>query len=80
MKRRYYMILASVPAVLTCGNVFASEASGTANSAVVTAMTSAANDMTATGLAIIPVALGVVTLSLVVTFGIRIFRKVTGGR
>ena len=56
--------------------VLASEASGTANSAVVTAMSSTANDMIATGTAILPVALGVVGLMLVVTFGIRIFKGV----
>lgn len=62
-------ILASVP-------VMASESTGTANSAVVSAMTSTANDMVATGNSIIPIALTVVGLALVVTFGIRIFRRV----
>lgn len=50
--------------------------SGTANSAVVTAMTSTANDMVATGNSIIPIALTVVGLALVVVFGIRIFKRV----
>lgn len=61
-------IIASVP-------VMAQE-TGTANSAVVSAMTSTANDMVATGNSIIPIALTVVGLALVVTFGIRIFRRV----
>lgn len=61
-------IIASVP-------VMAQE-SGTANTAVVSAMTSTANDMVATGNSIVPVALTVVGLALVVTFGIRIFRRI----
>lgn len=79
MKRRYYMLVASVPAVLSAHGVLAQE-SGTANSAVVSAMTTAANDMTATATSIIPVALGVLTLGLVVVFGIRMFKKVSGQR
>lgn len=49
---------------------------GTANQAVVTAMTGVAGDMTATGTAILPIALGVVGLAIVVVFGIKIFKKV----
>lgn len=56
--------------------VMASESSGTANSAVVSAMTTTANDMLATGNAIVPVALTVVGLALVVTFGVRLFRRI----
>lgn len=56
--------------------VFAESAGGTANSAVVSAMTSAAADMTATGTSLIPIALGVVTLILVVVFGIRFFKRI----
>ena len=51
-------------------------ASGSANQAVVTAMQGVAGDMTATGTAILPIALGVVGLAIVVVFGIRIFKKV----
>lgn len=67
----------SVPMTLavTSVPVFA-ETTGTANSAVVSAMTTTANDMVATGTAILPVALTVVGLALVVTFGIRIFKSV----
>lgn len=50
--------------------------SGSANEAVVSAMSSTAGDMIATGTAILPVALGVVGLILVVTFGIKIFKGV----
>lgn len=49
---------------------------GSANEAVVSAMSSTAGDMIATGTAILPVALGVVGLILVVTFGIKIFKGV----
>lgn len=58
-------------------SVFA-ESSGTANTAVVTAMTDVANDMTATASSIIPIALGVVGIAIVVVFGIKIFRKIIG--
>lgn len=61
---------------VTAMPVLASEAGGTANQAVVSAMTSVANDMTATGTALLPVALGVIGLILVVTFGIKIFKSV----
>ena len=62
--------LASIP-------VFAEE-SGTANAAVVSAMTTVADDMLATGNAIVPVALTVVGIALVVTFGVRIFKRIVG--
>lgn len=55
-----------------------SSSSGTANNAVVDALTTTANDMVATGTQILPVALIVVGLALVVTFGIKIFKKVSG--
>lgn len=64
-------LMASIPAL-------ASEpgTSGTANSAVVTALTGTANDMVATGTSLIPVALTVVGLSMAVIFGIRLFKKI----
>lgn len=68
------MILAITP-VLAAVPVMAQE-TGTANNAVVSAMTTTANDMMATGNAIVPVALTVVGLALVVTFGIRMFRRI----
>ena len=52
------------------------ESTGTANTQVVTAMTGLAQDMVATGNAIIPVALTVVGIAMVVLFGIRIFKSV----
>lgn len=66
-------LIASMPVLATEGG-----GSGTANSAVVTAMQTTANDMMATGSSIIPIALTVVGLALVVVFGIRIFKKVVG--
>lgn len=68
--------LASVPmSVMMTVTSFAQE-TGTANADVVTAVTTMANDMKATGNAIIPIALTVVGLTLVVTFGLRIFKKI----
>lgn len=49
---------------------------GTASSAVTGAMQTVANDMVATGNAIIPIALTVVGIAMVVVFGVRIFKKV----
>lgn len=69
--------LLSVPATLIASMpVLATESSGTANTAVVSAMQTTANDMLATGTSIIPIALTVVGLALVVVFGIRMFKKV----
>lgn len=39
-------------------------------------MTTVANDMIATGNAIIPIALTVVGIALVVVFGVKMFKKV----
>lgn len=75
MKKKI-MVGATVLSAISPIAVFAQEASGTANSAVVSAMTTTANDMLATGNSIVPVALTVVGLSLVVTFGVRLFRRV----
>ena len=70
-------ILYSVPiALLATAPVLASEPTGTANTAVTTAMTTVANDMIATGNAIVPVALTVVGISLVVRFGVKLFRGI----
>lgn len=66
-------LLASMPVLATEGS-----GSGTANSAVVSAMQTTANDMIATGTSILPIALSVLGLSLVVVFGIRLFNKVKG--
>lgn len=67
---------AAVATVASAAPVFAAE--GTADSNVVSAMTTLAADMVATGKAVIPVALTVVGIGLVVTFGIRIFRSIAG--
>lgn len=57
--------------------VVASEGAGTANQAVVGALTTTANDMVATGTSLIPVALTVVGLSMAVIFGIRLFKRIS---
>lgn len=75
MKSKKLEMVASGILAFAPATVFAQE-TGTANTAVVNAMTSTANDMLATGNSIIPVALTVVGLSLVVTFGVRLFRRV----
>lgn len=75
-KGRVMMAMLSVMAVMICSlNAFA-ESSGSANSAVTSAMTTVANDMVATGNSIIPIALTVVGLAIVVVFGIRMFKKI----
>lgn len=73
-------IIAALPISLMASLPVLASSTGTANADVVSAMTTTANDMVATGTAIIPVALTVIGLSMVVTFGIRIFSKVTGAR
>ena len=68
-------VCAAVP-VLASGN----ESSGTANSAVVSAFTGVAGDMTATATALLPIALGVVGLILVVRYGKKFFNTTSSGR
>lgn len=71
------MLMTALVCVMSALPVFAEgEGSGTANSAVTSAVTTMANDMIATGNAVVPIALGVVGIALVVVFGIRIFKKV----
>lgn len=70
------MLMTALCAVMTALPVFAEDGGGTANSAVTSAVTTMANDMIATGNAVVPIALGVVGIALVVVFGIRIFKKV----
>lgn len=69
-------LLSTTSAILFPVMAFAEQTGvGTANSDVVNAMTTVANDMKATGNAIIPIALGVVGISLVVVFGVRMFKR-----
>lgn len=69
-------VMFSLPiALMSALPVMAAETTGTANAAVVDAMQKTANDMLATGNAVVPIALTVVGLSLVITYGIRLFRK-----
>lgn len=75
MKKRFAITLTTIGTLIPTA-VFATEATGTANQAVVSHMTSVANDMVATGTSIIPVALTVVGLSLVVVYGIKMFKRI----
>jgi phage-related protein len=47
-------------------------------SSLVTSLTDVASNMGSTIVSVLPVALGVVGAVMVVTFGIKIFKKVTG--
>lgn len=70
------VIMSMLATMLVCVSAFAETTGGTANSAVTGAMQTVANDMVATGNAIIPIALTVVGIALVVVFGVRMFKKV----
>lgn len=78
MKKKLALVPMSVLAGMApTALVFAEESGGgTANTAVTNAMQTVAGDMIATGNAIIPIALTVVGISLVVIFGVRMFKKV----
>lgn len=74
-KKVMALLVSFALAVMGSLSVFA-ESAGSASTAVTGAMQTVANDMLATGNAIIPIALTVVGLALVVVFGVRIFKKV----
>lgn len=74
MKKK--MMLSIPVAFVSALPVLATE-SGTANQNVVSAFTTTANDMTATATALLPIALGVITLLLVVRYGIKFFKSVS---
>lgn len=75
-KKLSYLLVTGVGTIGSNALVLANESTGTANTAVTGAMQTVANDMIATGNAIVPVALTVVGISLVVIFGVRMFRKI----
>lgn len=75
MKKKLLLPGAAVSSFAAPVWVLAQE-TGTANTAVTNAMQTVANDMVATGNAVIPIALTVVGISLVVIFGVKMFRKV----
>lgn len=77
MKKKLLIASTIATSMLYPVTAFASEASGTANSAVVSAMQTTANDMIATGQAILPIALSVLGLILVVRYGKNLFRQVS---
>lgn len=74
-RKMYALLVGFVLSLAMCVAAFA-ESSGTANSAVTSAMTTVANDMIATGNSIIPIALTVVGIALVVVFGVRMFKRI----
>lgn len=74
-KKVVALFVAFALSIIGAFSVFA-ESVGTASSAVTSAMTTVANDMLATGNAIIPIALTVVGLAMVVVFGVRIFKRI----
>lgn len=76
MKKKLAVLGGTVASLGTNALVFAESTAGTANTDVVNAMTTVANDMKATGNSLIPIALGVVGLAIVVVFGIRIFKRI----
>lgn len=76
ISKRMFAVLMAVVASLATSVVAFAEGTGTANSAVTSAMTGVANDMTATATSLIPIALGVVGIVLVVIYGIKIFKKI----
>lgn len=76
ISKKFVCLMMCVFASLATSVVAFAESSGTANSAVTSAMTSVANDMTATATSLIPIALGVVGIVLVVIYGIKIFKKI----
>lgn len=71
-----YLLVAAPATCAASVPVLAESGSGTANTQVTSAMQTLANDMIATGNAIIPIALTVVGIAMVVLFGIRIFKSV----
>ena len=75
VKKLLVAMMAVICSLAMTSLAFAS-ATGTANSAVTGAMETVANDMIATGNAIIPIALTVVGIALVVVFGVKMFKKV----
>lgn len=76
MKRKIAAALVGVGGVVgSAVPALANEPAGTANQAVVGAMTTVAGDMTATATAILPIALGVVGLILVVRYGLKTFKS-----
>lgn len=75
MKKKLYLF--GMPAVIAASALpVMAESTGTANQAVVGAMTTVSQDMIATANSIIPVALTVVGIAMVVVFGVRIFKRI----
>ena len=71
-----YAAVAVGSTVAMAVHVLAESGGGSANSAVVTAMTSLANDMVSTGTALIPIGLTVVGITMVVRYGVRVFKGI----
>lgn len=75
MKRKVAAVLTGIGGVVGGAVPAVAAESGSANQAVVGAMTTVAGDMTATATAILPIALGVVGLILVVRYGLKTFKS-----
>lgn len=69
------MMVCALACIMSAISVFA-DVTGTANTEVVSAMSQLSADMVATATSIIPLALTVVGISMVVVFGIRIFKSI----
>lgn len=54
------------------------QATTTVKDAVVKGLTTVGNDLTATVTAVLPIALGIVGAVMVIVFGVKIFKKLTG--
>lgn len=78
MNKKCLPAIAVPVSLLPVVSVFAEEVGSGTGATVVSELTSVASEMTSTGTSLIPVALGVVTLSMVVIFGIRFFKRIIG--
>lgn len=77
LKKKLFGVMVSALLCMSMALSAFAEGTGTANSQVVSGLTSVANDMTATAASLIPIALGVVGISLVVVYGIKLFNRIT---
>lgn len=74
--KKLYIVLCAVSLSCMMSIIAFAESTGTADTQVVTHFTTIANNMTATATALIPIALGVVGITLVVRYGIKVFKSI----
>lgn len=72
------LAIAATVATTSVVPVFASDGGTTAEQAVITGMTSAAGSMTSMVTSAVPIIIPVITAVVVVTFGFKLFKKLTG--